>query len=176
MKKIRCPKCDEKITFDDQLYEPGRTLIFECNVCHKQFKIRIPDKKNDATADATGEEEASPYGWLIVVENVFHLKQHIPLYAGENKIGRWVKGTSINAPIKTVDPSVDTTHCIIDVKVNAHGDAKFVLRDGPSGTGTFYMNELVGVKERVNMEESAIITIGATTLLFTTTAPTDDVE
>ena len=65
---------------------------------------------------------------------------------------------------------------IIDVKVNAHGDAKFVLRDGPSGTGTFYMNELVGVKERVNMEESAIITIGATTLLFTTTAPTDDVE
>ena len=44
MKKIRCPKCDEPILFDDSLYTPGRTLVFECPSCRKQFKIRVGGK------------------------------------------------------------------------------------------------------------------------------------
>ena len=54
MKRIRCPKCDESILFDETKYEPGRVLVFECPECHKQFKIRIPQPKpkGDAAEEA----------------------------------------------------------------------------------------------------------------------------
>ena len=162
MKRIRCPKCDESIIFDEQLYEPGRVLVFECTNCHKQFKIRIAPQKAEEN-----EEEEPVYGKLIVIENAFHFKQEIPLHLGDNVIGRYVKGTKANAPIKTVDPSIDTTHCVINVKLK-NSEPVFVLRDGPSGTGTFLMNTILGLKERVTIEEGAIITIGATTMILRT--------
>ena len=163
MKRIRCPKCDESIIFDENLYEPGRVLVFECTSCHKQFKIRIASPKN--------EEEEAPeepvYGKMIVIENAFQFKQEIPLHLGDNVIGRFVKGTKANAPIKTVDPSIDTTHCVINVKIK-NNEPIFTLRDGPSGTGTFCMNNILGVKEQVIIEEGAIVTIGATTMILRT--------
>lgn len=113
-------------------------------------------------------EEAGPvvYGHLVVLENAFHFKQEIPLYEGENVVGRLVKGTKANAAIKTVDPSVDTTHCMVTVKPLPGGKAKFTLRDAPSNTGTFLHNELLGVKERVIISDGDIITIGATTMIL----------
>lgn len=169
MKRIRCPKCDEAITFDETQYEPGRILVFECPECHKQFKIRIPQPKPiDAQLDEASEEEeeAPVYGRLVVLENAFHFKQEVPLMEGDNVVGRLVKGTNINAPIKTVDPSVDTTHCIVNVKVTPTGQAKFTLRDATSNTGTFYQNEVLGPKDRVILSEGDIITIGATTMIL----------
>lgn len=47
MKRIRCPKCDQTILFDETQYEAGRILVFECAECHKQFKIRLPRSKNN---------------------------------------------------------------------------------------------------------------------------------
>lgn len=165
MKRIRCPKCDESILFDETKYEPGRILIFECPECHKQFKARIPQPK--VTSEAEEEETEQPaYGRIIVLENAFHFKQEIPLYPGENIIGRMVKGSKANAAIKTVDPSIDTTHCIITVTPHADGTARFVLRDAPSNTGTFLQNEILGNKERANITDGDIITIGATTLIL----------
>ncbi len=161
MKRIRCPKCDEPILFDDEQYEPGRSLVFECPACSKQFKIRIPDAKTEKA-----EEERPVYGHLAVIENAFHFKQDIPLYEGDNVIGRHVKGTSANAAFKTVDPSIDTTHCIVNVRINKQGEAKFTLRDAPSNTGTFLMNEILGDRDRVPIEDGAIITIGATTMIL----------
>lgn len=176
MKRIRCPKCDEPITFDDSLYTPGRVLVFECPDCHKQFKIRVAVKETPKPADASfeedeEEEERQPLGYLVVIENAFHLRQEIPLYEGENVVGRHVRGTKANAAIKTVDPSVDTTHCRISVSVNRQGTTKFVLRDGPSGTGTFLMNEILGNRDRVTIEDGSIITIGATTLILREGSP-----
>ena len=164
MKRIRCPKCDESIIFDENLYEVGRVLVFECPSCHKQFKIRIAAPKAN---DEENEEEEPVYGKMIVIENAFQFKQEIPLHLGDNVIGRFVKGTKANAPIKTVDPSIDTTHCVVNVKLK-NGVPVFVLRDGPSGTGTFYMNNIIGVKEQVIIEEGAIVTIGATTMILRT--------
>lgn len=172
MKRIRCPKCDESIIFDENLYEPGRVLVFECPSCHKQFKIRIATSKSK---EEEQKEEEPVYGKLIVIENAFHFKQEIPLHLGKNVIGRYVKGTKANAPIKTVDPSIDTTHCIIDVTLK-NGQPIFVLRDGPSGTGTFFMNNILGLKERVTIEEGAIITIGATTMILRTHNEEEDEE
>lgn len=137
MKRIRCPKCDEAILFDETKYESGRILVFECPECHKQFKIRIPQPKVAQPEDEADEPEETIYGKLVVLENAFHFKQEIPLYAGENIVGRLIKGSHANAAIKTVDPSMDTTHCIITVTPRADGTARFVLRDAPSNTGTF---------------------------------------
>ena len=163
MKRIRCPKCDEAILFDETQYEPGRILVFECPGCSKKFRLRIPQPVSEQPA-----EEAGPvvYGHLVVLENAFHFKQEISLYEGENVVGRLVKGTKANAAIKTVDPSVDTTHCIVTVKPLPGGKAKFTLRDAPSNTGTFLHNELLGVKERVIISDGDIITIGATTMIL----------
>ena len=166
MKRIRCPKCDEAILIDEMKYEPGRILVFECPECHKQFKIRIPQPKPQTEVDEEEEKDAPVLGHLVVLENAFHFKQVIPLYEGENVVGRQVKGSGINAPIKTVDPSVDTTHCIINVRTTRNGDVKFVLRDAPSNTGTFLQNEILGPKDRVNISEGDIITIGATTMIL----------
>lgn len=164
MKRIRCPKCDEAIIFDEKLYAPGRVLVFECPACSKQFRIRIP------AAVAANEEQLGTKiaGRLIVVENAFHFKQEIPLYEGENVVGRFVKGTSANAAFKTVDPSVDTSHCIITVRPLSEGSYQFVLRDAGSNTGTFYEDEILGPKSTINIEEGAVITLGATTIIFRT--------
>lgn len=178
MKRIRCPKCDEPITFDDSLYTPGRVLVFECPECRKQFKIRVADKSTNNIA-AAGEEEPEEkpvLGYLVVIENAFHLRQEIMLHEGVNTIGRHVRGTKANAPIKTVDPSVDTTHCHITAKTNKQGRQTFVLQDGPSGTGTFLMNEILAPKDRVSIAEGDIITIGATTMIFHEGNPQNEEE
>lgn len=182
MKRIRCPKCDEPITFDDSLYTPGRVLVFECPDCRKQFKIRVavkgakptPDHQQDNDDEAQEQEEKHPVGYVVVIENAFHLRQEIPLFEGENTLGRHVRGTNANAAFKTVDPSVDTTHCHISVSVNKQGTPRFVLRDGPSGTGTFLMNEILGPRDRVTIEDGSIITLGATTLILREGTPEDE--
>lgn len=166
MKRIRCPKCDEAILFDETRYEQGRVLIFECPECHKQFKIRIPQAKKDEEHSCECDEENREYGYVIVLENSFQLKQVLLLHQGDNVIGREVKGTAANAPIKTVDPSIDTTHCIIRVNAEKGKTTKFVLRDAPSNTGTFLHNEILTNKDRVNLKDGDIITIGAATLIF----------
>lgn len=164
MKRIRCPKCDEPILFDENLYEPGRVLVFECKACHKQFKLRLtktPPQEQE-------EENAQPvWGHLVVIENVFHLKQKIPLYEGDNVVGRHVKGTKANAAFKTVDPSVDTTHCVVNVRINKQTQQPvFTLSDAMSNTGTFLMNNILDNKAKVIIQDGSIITIGATTMIL----------
>lgn len=171
MKRVRCPKCDNYITFDETKYSDGQSLVFECDVCRKQFGIRIGTSKLKATQkeEVLDERENSDaYGSIVVVENVFHFKQVLPLNLGDNVIGRYVKGTAISTPIETVDPSVDTKHCIINVKRNKQGKLVYTLRDAPSNTGTFYMNDILTDYDRVVLEEGSIVTIGATTLILRT--------
>lgn len=113
MKRVRCPKCDEFITFDENKYEPGQRLVFVCPACSKQFAIKLGVSKLRKTQKEENEETPqpdAPYGSLTVIENVFHYKQIIPLHLGENAIGRYQKGNPVNCPIETVDPSVDLTH------------------------------------------------------------------
>lgn len=176
MKRLHCPKCDEPILFDDSLYQLGRTLVFECSSCRKQFKIRVGSNRQTTDKVTQNQEEKNieAVGYLVVIENAFHLRQEIPLYEGENRVGKHVRGTKANATFKTVDPSVDNTHCIITVQKDKLGQCKFILRDGPSGTGTFVMNELVGVKERVNLSEGAIITLGASTIILREGVPQEN--
>lgn len=156
MKKIRCPKCGNSIAFDETAYPEGRVLIFTCPDCQKTFKIKLVSKQKN---------EEPVYGTLTVVENPFHNRQTIPLRMGENVVGRFVKGTTANSSFRTLDPSIDTTHCIINVQRDKKGEVKLILRDAPSNTGTFYRNEILKDVDRIVLEDETIITIGATTLL-----------
>lgn len=169
MKRVRCPKCDEFITFDETQYKPGQRLVFVCPNCSKQFAIKLGVSKLRKTQKEENNEvtfPASPYGSITVIENVFHYKQVIPLSLGENTIGRYQKGNPINCPIETVDPSVDLTHCHIDVSRDKNGNLKYVLRDGPSYTGTFVGTELLGDRERRVISNGSLFTLGATTIIL----------
>lgn len=169
MKRVRCPKCDNYIVFDETKYTEGQSLVFVCQHCRKEFGIRIGKSRlNEIHEEKHLDEQAynKDFGSIVVVENQFAFKQVIPLDLGENEFGRYVKGTSINKPIETRDPSIDTFHCVITVKRNKKGKLQYVLRDAPSDTGTFYMNDILRDCDRVNLEDGAIITIGATTLIL----------
>ncbi|MBO4785592.1 MAG: FHA domain-containing protein [Prevotella sp.] len=169
MKRVRCPKCDNFITFDETRYTEGQSLVFVCPEYNKQFGIRIGKSKlRDRQKEENPEDlvENDDMGAIVVIENVFHFKQIIPLKMGDNVIGRYQKGNPINTPIETVDPSVDNTHCVINVSRDKNGKLKYVLRDGPSNTGTFVDNEILGDRERRIIEDGTIFTIGATSILL----------
>ena len=169
MKRVRCPKCDTFIVFDETQYTEGQALVFVCTKCKKEFKIRIgKSRMTDIHQERKIDEQqySQDYGSIIVVENAFAFKQIIPLDLGNNEFGRYVKGTNINKPIETVDPSVDTFHCAITVERKKDGNLRYILRDAPSDTGTFYMNQVLRDADRIYLEDGAIITIGATTLIL----------
>lgn len=170
MKRVRCPKCDNYIQFDETKYEEGQSLVFVCDQCKKQFGIRIGKSKLNAAnrrEEVVDETDGlQDFGNIVVVENVFAFKQVIPLKEGDNVIGRRSKGTEVDIPIESNDPSLDRRHCIIHVKRNKQGEVVYTLRDNDSVTGTFLMNELLGPKDRVRIEGGAIITLGATTLIL----------
>ncbi len=50
------------------------------------------------------------------------------------------------------DMSMDRRHCIINVKRNRQGELVYTLRDAPSLTGTFLMNEILGDKDRIRID------------------------
>ena len=156
-------------------------MVFQCAECGKQFAIRIGVSKLRATqreenaalasndGRSNGEQEESDdtsQGSIIVIENVFHFKQIIPLHMGDNVIGRYQKGNPINTPIETVDPSVDLTHCAVNVSRDKHGHLRYVLRDLGSNTGTFIGNVEIPPHERRVIEDGTLFTIGATSIIL----------
>ena len=171
MKRVRCPKCDQFITFDETRYEQGQSLVFQCPNCGKQFGIRMGvSKLRNLQREERPEEqvEENSCGSIVVIENVFHFKQVLPLHMGDNTIGRYMKGSKTNIPIETVDPSVDMLHCVINVSRDKNGQLKYTLRDGPSNTGTFVDNVILGDRERRVIEDGSLFTIGATSIILKT--------
>ena len=166
MKRIMCPKCENYITFDETKYTEGQSLVFICDHCKKQFGIRIGKTKLKSTEKNETQEEKSQFGSIMVIENVFGYKQIFPLVEGDNIIGRRCTGNDITIPIETSDMSMDRRHCVINVKQDKQGKLVYTLRDFPSLTGTFLQNEILGDKDRIRIEDGAIITLGATTFIF----------
>ena len=113
----------------------------------------------DAALDA-------PLGAIVVIENVFHYKQVLPLKMGDNTIGRYQKGNPITTPIETVDPSVDLLHCVINVSRDKRGQLRYILRDANSNTGTFVDNTEIPPRERRVIGDGTLFTIGATSILL----------
>ncbi len=177
MKRVRCPKCDNFIIFDETKYKSGQSLIFQCTECGKQFGIRFtaPEQnnnkdENDGNEDTEGENNV---GFLVVIENVFGFRQELPLVMGDNVIGRYQKGQDIQCPIESSDPSIDMHHCVLTVQTGKNGKLKYILRDGPSFTGTFVGGELLGDKEKRVIENGTLFTLGATSLILHTVEDED---
>lgn len=166
MKRIRCPKCEEFIRFDETKYADGQSLVFTCEACGKQFSIRIGKRSTAADQDDAMPQLPKLPAHLQVIENQFAQPQTLSITSGDNVVGRRCVGTRIQAPIDTGDMSMDRRHCIVTATTNPQGITKYTLRDGPSLTGTWHMNEILGVKDRIILHQSDIITIGATTLIF----------
>lgn len=169
MKRIRCPKCEAYLTFDETKYSEGQSLVFVCDQCKKQFSIRLGKTKMKATQKEERLDEKEfqdAWGSLTVIENVFSFKQVLPLHEGDNLIGRRQPGSPIDVPVETSDPSMDRNHCILNVRRNRQGECIYTLRDNDSLTGTFLMNELLAPKERRRIYEGDILTLGATTLIL----------
>ena len=172
MKRVRCPKCDHYIIFDETKYTEGQSLVFQCDECGKQFGIRIGASKLKATQkEDTPDEQANEKGCgsIVVIENVFHYKQVIPLQMGDNVIGRYQKGNPINTAFETVDPSVDLNHCTLNISRDKKGQLKYTLRDNNSNTGTFVDNVEIPPRERRVIENGTLFTIGATSIILKTT-------
>lgn len=169
MKRFLCPKCENNIIFDETKYPAGKPIVLVCNECAKQFTIRLKDntaKKTKPVLDeVTLREEDEGFGSITVLHNFFGYKQTLPLTMGNNIIGRQSKGLDIQVPIITTDPSLGRNHCVINVKRNKQNKLVYTIRDFPSLTGTFLMNDLLGKKEQVEMEDGAIVNVGATTFI-----------
>ena len=171
MKRVRCPKCDNYITFDENKYKEGQSLVFQCPQCGKQFGIRIGVSKLRNTQKEDNPDDnadGNKYGYITVIENVFHYKQVIPLQMGDNTIGRYMKGNNITMPIETGDLTMDLLHCVINVSRNKRGQLKFVLRDGPSNHGTFVNGERMDSRERRALDNGTVFNIGVTTIILNT--------
>jgi uncharacterized protein YbaR (Trm112 family) len=180
MKRVRCPKCDHYIVFDETKYANGQSLVFQCPECGKQFGIRIGVSKlrqtqkeeNKQTTDEQlselNAERQENYGSIVVIENVFHYKQVLPLQLGDNQIGRYQKGNPINLPIETVDPSVDLLHCVVNVSRDKHGRLRYTLQDTNSNTGTFVDNVELNPREKRIISDGTLFTIGATSIILKT--------
>ena len=173
MKRVRCPKCDNYITFDETRYEAGQSLVFKCDQCGKEFGIRIGVSKLRQTQkeeNANGQEPIanSPCGSIVVIENVFHYKQIIPLQMGDNVIGRYQKGNPINTAFETVDPSVDLNHCTVTVSRDKRGQLRYTLSDNNSNTGTFVGDVELKPRERRIIENGTLFTLGATSIILHT--------
>ena len=166
LKRVRCPKCDHYIIFDETQYTEGQSLVFQCDECGKQFGIRIGAPKPKVPQQQVGI--------LVVIENVFHYKQELPLYMGDNIVGRYQKGNPINTPFETVDPSVDLNHCTVSVGRDKHGNLRYTLSDNNSNTGTFVDNVEVSQRERRVISNGTLFTIGATSIILKTADSEED--
>lgn len=167
MKRVRCPKCDQYITFDETKYSEGQSLVFVCPTCGKQFGIRIKPKTaapspDTASATSTGHD----YGNIIVIENNYGYKQILPLHMGDNVIGRYKKNYNVDCPIETGDLNIDYHHCVINVSHDKHGNLKYELRDGPSYKGTYVDGTRLEGRERRVIEDGSVFTIGLTSVIL----------
>lgn len=146
--------------------------MFQCPECGKEFGIRMgvsklrETQREESRALSGDNLDSGDYGSLVVIENVFHYKQVLPLRMGDNVIGRYQKGNPINTPIETVDPSVDLTHCVVNVSRDRHGALCYTLRDANSNTGTFVDNVEIRQRERRIIGDGTLFTIGATSIIL----------
>ena len=158
MKRVLCPRCDGHVTFDEQRCRAGESLFLVCPHCGKSFSLSYEEiVRQPDTADC---------GKIVVLENNCCERQEFPLVLGDNVIGRRNKGTDVDIAIESSDADLERRHCIINVKRGQQGGLVYTLRDAPSLTGTFLNNDILGDKDRLRIEDGAIVTIGATTFIL----------
>lgn len=142
-------------------------MKFTCPICDESFSIKL--KQKPVPAEKVCEEtpaEPDKLGQIVVLENNYHFKQVFPLYAGNNVIGRYMKGNDIDCPIETGDLKIDLTHCIINAGKAKDGSPKYAIEDAKSNHGTFVGSERLSAREKRQIMPGTLITIGESTLML----------
>lgn len=169
-KKIFCPKCDEEITITPARLEELRQSVIGyiaivCPQCTHQIRLR---RKVAPSVASTDDHLQTNYGHIVVLENGFCQKQYFSLCKGLNHIGRRNKDTKTDIPIITGDPSMDRHHAIIKVSQSKQGELLWTLADDDSRVGTFVASNILGAKEWYRLSDGDVFTLGATTIIFST--------
>lgn len=112
MKRVRCPKCDNYIQFDETKYQEGQSLVFICDNCKKQFGIRIGKSKLNAGSrreEVIDEKEGTEnWGNVVVIENVLPSNRFSPcmkatmLSDGVPKVRKPIFPSKATIPVWTV--------------------------------------------------------------------------
>ncbi len=163
MKRIFCPKCDYEIAIPKEKIKQWKeanlqTTAVVCNNCAYQIRLRLTPPQT--------KEERLECGHILILENVFCERQEFPLFLGDNHLGRRNKDSVTDIPIITGDPSMDRHHAIIRVKQMKSGQIKFYIADEDSRVGTFVLGDILAPKEWREINDGAIITLGATSVIL----------
>lgn len=159
MKQVVCPKCDKSFSFDESRYDDNCNISFICPKCRKRFVKTMAEIRAGNIPEAE-----SPFGSITILENAFGYRQEFALHAGDNLIGRASQGTVVDIAIETSDMSIDRRHCVINAK-EKNGRPILTLRDNPSLTGTFLRHEILGDRDRVQLHDGDVVSIGAATFI-----------
>ncbi|MDO4671988.1 FHA domain-containing protein [Falsiporphyromonas endometrii] len=170
MKRVHCPGCDELITLPKEKLtkacadQDGRIVVV-CPACGRQLKAKIKLITKEEQNDLHQEGDLAP-ARIFVVENAFAYRQELAFGPGLLSIGRHNKDTDVDLAIQTSDPSMDRHHCLLQVKRDDNGVWSYKIADDESRVGTFVYGRILEPKEWVNLTDTTIITLGATSLIF----------
>lgn len=179
MRFIVCPYC--KVHIKESDFPPSRQrrdrIVMACPSCKNRlaFTIRRPEADPPPEVVASFGSEASleeTTGRLEVVENRFAYGSEFVLRMGENRIGRYNdKYTALEVAIRTTDPSMDRFHCTLIAEKTTSGGFNFFLIDNNSLTGTFVNTREIEQGEKCLLQSGDVITLGATSILFSIKKP-----
>ena len=71
MKRVRCPKCENYLSFDETKYTEGQSLVFVCEHCGKQFSIRLGKSKVKASQKEEVLNEDACKGELLLLLKMY---------------------------------------------------------------------------------------------------------
>ena len=160
-RRVRCPRCDNPIYFDEALLTDGIGLQLHCNECGRNFSIR---KK--ASVEEGEKPDREVVASIRVLENSYCFAQNFPLYLGENIVGRRNKGNTIEVPIDSGDDDLARNHCKIEVKRLKSGNLRYILSDFANRKGTYYMGRPIPQGEQIYIELGDMVVCGHTTFFL----------
>lgn len=172
MKYIICPYCKRRITEEElRCYErSGGRVVMNCPNCKRRLAFRILEEEPEVCNSEPAQQGVGipAFAYLKVIENVFGYAQRFPLVEGLNRVGRYNdRFSELEVPIRTNDPSVDRNHCMINVQSTESGEVQVEIWDNDSMTGTFINTRELMPDEHHLLQEGEVITLGATSIIFT---------
>lgn len=168
MKRVLCPRCDGYVTFDETRCEAGESLHLTCPHCGKSFSL--------SHQEISAQDDAPDCGRIVVLENNCCYRQEFPLALGDNVIGRRNKGTDVDIAIESSDADLERRHCILNVRPDRQGGFVYTLSDCSARSGTYLRESRLGRRDRIRLDDGAIVSIGGTTFILYPAGFDEDAE
>ena len=96
--------------------------------------------------------------------------------APDNVIGRRNKGTDVDIAIESSDADLERRHCILNVRPDRQGGFVYTLSDCSARSGTYLRESRLGRRDRIRLDDGAIVSIGGTTFILYPAGCDEDAE